>query len=64
MKIETDNLILRPISYFDARDMFEYASDPRLALYGSWTPHTRIEETLRVIENMIEKSDLTEMYSY
>lgn len=57
MKIETDNLILRPITYFDARDMFEYASDPRLALYGSWTPHTRIEETLRVIENMIEKSD-------
>lgn len=57
MKIETNNLILRPISYFDARDMFEYASDPRLALYGSWTPHTRIEETLRVIQNMIEKSE-------
>ena len=57
MKIETENLILRPISYFDARDMFEYASDPKLALYGSWAPHTRIEETLSVIQNMIEKSD-------
>lgn len=57
MKIETENLILRPISYFDARDMFEYASDPKLALYGSWAPHTRIEETLSVIQNMIEKSE-------
>lgn len=56
-KIETKRLILRPISLFDAKDMFEYASEPEVSKFLTWEPHKSIEDTLEVLNKMTNASD-------
>jgi ribosomal-protein-alanine N-acetyltransferase len=41
----TDRLLLRNLSTDDAQDMFEYASDPRVAAFTAWTAHESIEDS-------------------
>lgn len=53
--IETERLILRPISMFDAKSMYEYAKDEELTKYVLWEPHKNLEITLSVINNMLKK---------
>lgn len=53
--IETERLILRPISMFDAKSMYEYAKDEELTKYVLWEPHKNPETTLSVINNMLKK---------
>ena len=43
--LETDDLILRKPSRRDAKDIFQYASDPEVARYVLWDPHRSISET-------------------
>lgn len=57
IKIETERLILRPISMFDAKDMFEYASDPEVSKFLTWEPHKNLEETLNVLSKMTNTSE-------
>ena len=48
--LETERLILRPFSYDDARDMFEnWASDPDVTRYLSWSPHKTIVDTENIL---------------
>lgn len=55
-KIETERIILRPISMFDAKDMFEYASDPEVCKYVTWDAHKNLEETLSVLNKMTNEN--------
>ena len=44
--LETDRLILRPVSVNDAQDIFDrWTSDPVVARYMRWTTHQSVEDT-------------------
>lgn len=55
--LETDRLILRPITLADAEDLFEYASDPENTKH-TFPTHQSIEETQWVIANLFMASPL------
>ena len=38
-RLETEHLLLRPLSRKDAGDIYAYASDPEVARYVLWEPH-------------------------
>jgi len=42
--LETERLVLRPMSVSDAEQMYKnWASNPEVAKYMSWSPHADIE---------------------
>ncbi len=43
--IETDRLLLRPLTPADESDIFEYASNPEVARFMSWSAHRTIQDT-------------------
>ncbi len=43
--LETPSLILRPLRRSDAPDIFAYATDPEVARYVLWDPHTSLRDT-------------------
>ncbi len=55
--LETDRLILRPITLNDAEDLFEYASDPENTKH-TFPTHQSIEETEWVISNLFMSAPL------
>ena len=57
IKIETERLLIRPISMFDAKDMFEYAKDPEMTRFLGWDAHKKIEDTLAILKTMVERED-------
>jgi [ribosomal protein S5]-alanine N-acetyltransferase len=45
-RLETERLILRPITRSDAPAIFSsYAQDPKVAHYVTWRPHQRLSDT-------------------
>lgn len=44
-RLEGQRLMLRPFQRRDSRDVFAYASDPEVARYVLWEPHTRLSES-------------------
>lgn len=56
----TERLILRPLSIFDADDMYEYASREDLTRFLLWSPHASVfhtKEYLAYIEQRYKTSD-------
>lgn len=53
--IETHRLILRKLTLNDAKDMFEYASDPEVAKYVTWNYHKSIEDSISFLKSVIQK---------
>jgi len=47
--IETERLILRPITEDDAAAFFEYYRNENVGLNAGWKPHDNLDETLEVI---------------
>lgn len=43
-------LVLRPVTLHDAPAIFSYTSDPRVAQFTHWNPHTSIDETIAYIK--------------
>lgn len=50
--LETERLILRPLRMRDAQDIYAYASDPEVARYVLWEPHTSLADTRSYIRCM------------
>ena len=48
----TKRLIIRPISIYDAEDMFEYAKGPLVGPTAGWAPHISVSETMAIIRLM------------
>ncbi|MBI9071821.1 MAG: GNAT family N-acetyltransferase [Melioribacteraceae bacterium] len=48
--IETDRYSLRIIDPAHTNDIFEYAQDPEVSKFLTWTPHKNISETKEFIE--------------
>lgn len=55
--LETDRLILRPITLDDAEDLFEYASDPENTK-NTFPTHQSLEESKWIIANLFMRSPL------
>ncbi|MBV9471083.1 MAG: GNAT family N-acetyltransferase [Abitibacteriaceae bacterium] len=53
--LETDRLRLRKISLRDARDFFEYASNPEVTRHSTWSPHESIEDTKQFINQVLNQ---------
>ena len=51
--LETDRLILRPWVESDAEECFRYAQDPRVGPIAGWPAHTDVEESRRVIREIL-----------
>lgn len=50
--LETERLILRPITLADAQNVYEYASDPEVAKYMIFPTHTSIADSIKWLENV------------
>jgi ribosomal-protein-alanine N-acetyltransferase len=53
--IETERLLLRKITFDDAPDIFDYASDPEVSKYMGWEPHQSIQETYDYLERAMKR---------
>lgn len=53
MVLETKRIILRPWQENDAADLYEYAKDPLVGPIAGWPPHTSIENSLEIIQNVL-----------
>ncbi len=62
--LETERLILRPITVGDAEDMFEYASDPTVTENLTWVTHKSLDETKGAIMNYFLKKGKNQFESY
>lgn len=56
--LETKRLILRAWKLEDLDDFFEYAKYPDIGPNAGWKPHETKEESLRILENFIEKDEV------
>ena len=50
--LETERLILKPLSVDDAEAVFEWASDPRVAKFMSYPQHTDIMQTIDGLKSL------------
>ena len=53
--LETDRLILRRLTKNDAKDIYEYASNPNVPKFLTWTEHESYEYTKRYLRYVISK---------
>ena len=51
-ELETEDLILRKPRMRDAKDIFRYASDPKVARYVLWEPHRSVSETASFVRDL------------
>lgn len=53
--LETERLRLRAPGYEDVADIFDYASDPDVALHTLWEPHQSYEDTRNFLDFVCEQ---------
>lgn len=56
--LETERLVLRPLTRGDAADVFAYASDPEVARTTTWHPHRSIDDAREFIAWALHRYDL------
>lgn len=49
----TDRLILRPWQLSDAEELYEYAKNPLVGPIAGWPPHTSVQNSRDIIENVL-----------
>ena len=47
--IETERLLLRPVTEQDAEDIYEYSNSKNVGPNAGWKPHESIEETREIM---------------
>lgn len=52
-KLESERLILRRLTLYDAEDIFEYASDPQIDKYVPWEHNKSIDMTITFLKEEI-----------
>lgn len=53
MILETARLLLRPWQESDAESLYRYAGDPAVGPAAGWPPHQNAEESLRIIQGVL-----------
>ncbi len=56
-KLETERLILRPWKKDDAESLYKYAKDSRIGIMCGWQPHTSVNNSREIIENVLSKEE-------
>lgn len=51
--LETERLTLRPWQETDAEDLYAYAKDPEVGPAAGWPPHTSVENSRQIIQNVL-----------
>ena len=63
--LKTKRLVLRPFCESDAEEMFQnWASDPTVTKYLTWTPHKSIDETRALLKVWEEESKRANVYHW
>jgi ribosomal-protein-alanine N-acetyltransferase len=52
--LETEHLILRPITLADAEDIFAYAQDPEVSRFLPWNAHQTLDDSLEIIHKWLK----------
>ena len=58
MVIETERLILRPITVLDAKDVYDYAKNENVGKMAGFKPHESVEETISIIDSILKIDSL------
>ncbi|MEG1555689.1 MAG: GNAT family protein [Bacteroidales bacterium] len=59
MHLETERLLLRPISLQDTDDIYEYSKNPNVGPNAGWKPHESREETVELMKEIfLDKEDI------
>lgn len=53
--LETDRILLRPMTMRDAQDIFAYASDPEVARHVLWDAHRTIRDTRSYLRCILDQ---------
>lgn len=65
VKIETERLVLRKFTIYDAKDIFNnWASDVDICKYLRWTKHKNINETINLLNNWIYEYENKSFYQW
>ena len=59
--LETERLVLRPMTPDDARDVFGYASDPEVTRYVMWDTHRSLEDSGEFLRQMMDEYEKGEL---
>ena len=63
LRLETDRLVLRPLTPDDAQTMFDtWTSDPEVTKYLRWSTHESVEETKKWLVDKDKSNDESESY--
>ena len=63
--LETKQLLLRRFTGNDAEAMFRnWANDPEVTKYLTWSPHGDIVETRRILKNWTESYEKSDFYCW
>ncbi len=55
--LQTERLLLRPMTLDDDQDMFEYGSDPEMTRFTSWETHRSIEDARVFLQREVDGFD-------
>lgn len=56
--LKTDRLILRNFKFSDLDDFYEYTRNPNIGPNAGWPPHKSKEESLKVLQEFIERGEV------
>ena len=58
MFIETERLILRPITIEDKKDVYEYSCSSSVGIHAGWKPHENINESEEIIKTILSANNI------
>lgn len=65
IRLETKRLVLRPFVIEDAPAMYQnWANDPQVTRFLTWTPHENVEETKRILSEWIAQYQNLDYYCW
>ena len=65
VRLETERLVLRPTSVFDAEQIYNnWASDPEVTKYLTWQPHADVEVTKSILASWDKENERLDYYHW
>ena len=60
--MESERILLRPVSMADAEDIYEYAQDEETGPRAGWPPHKTIEDTKKIINMWLSPDNAEKVF--
>jgi len=57
-EFRTQRLLMRPMKLTDANDLFEYARDPSVTEFVTWTTHHTLDDSYRFLSYVVRQYEL------